>query len=108
MPPPEGFGAVKYKRSLPFKGPSGLVLFVGVGLFMGWGWVDQIKVMWERTYVTIQVHLLSIRSARHLGPVARRVSGISAPSGPASDLSLTANLADFFIARLYFAILQGA
>jgi len=30
MPPPGGFEAIKYKRNLPLKGPSGLVMFLGV------------------------------------------------------------------------------
>ncbi|EMD40485.1 hypothetical protein CERSUDRAFT_111080 [Gelatoporia subvermispora B] len=30
MPPPGGFNAIKYKRNLPFRGPSGLVILGGV------------------------------------------------------------------------------
>lgn len=29
LPPEGGFEALKYKRSLPFRGPSGLVLLLG-------------------------------------------------------------------------------
>jgi hypothetical protein len=52
MPPPEGFGAVKYKRSLPFKGPSGLAIFSGIGLMMGFGWLRLWNVIDERLYVS--------------------------------------------------------
>ena len=30
MPPPGGFDAVKYKRNLPFRGPSSAVIVAGV------------------------------------------------------------------------------
>ncbi|KAL7409245.1 GRIM-19 [Mrakia frigida] len=31
MPPPQGYGSVRYKRSLPFKGISGLLVFATAG-----------------------------------------------------------------------------
>jgi len=37
LPPPGGFEAVRYKRNLPLKGPSGLVILAGVTLICGYG-----------------------------------------------------------------------
>ncbi|KAF8514815.1 GRIM-19 [Hysterangium stoloniferum] len=37
MPPPGGFQALKYKRNLPFRGPSGLMIFAGVLAVTGYG-----------------------------------------------------------------------
>jgi len=37
MPPPGGFEAVRYKRSLPIRGPSGLVIFGGVAAVCAYG-----------------------------------------------------------------------
>jgi NADH dehydrogenase (ubiquinone) 1 alpha subcomplex subunit 13 len=42
MPPVAGFGTVQYKRALPFKGPSGAVIFAVVGAIMGVGWYRTI------------------------------------------------------------------
>lgn len=48
MPPPEGYGAFKYKRSLPFKGPSGLAVVTALGLITGFGWYQQLGMLHER------------------------------------------------------------
>ncbi|KAI0796938.1 B16.6 subunit of GRIM-19, NADH:ubiquinone oxidoreductase [Abortiporus biennis] len=37
MPPAGGFEAVKYKRNLPFRGPSGLVILGGVTAVCAYG-----------------------------------------------------------------------
>ncbi|KAF8663507.1 hypothetical protein AX16_001073 [Volvariella volvacea WC 439] len=37
MPPPGGFEAVKYKRNLPFRGPSSLVILGGVTAICTYG-----------------------------------------------------------------------
>ncbi|TIB42628.1 hypothetical protein E3P86_00303 [Wallemia ichthyophaga] len=37
LPPPGGFETVKYKRSLPLKGPSGAVIFGTILAISGWG-----------------------------------------------------------------------
>lgn len=42
MPPAAGFGTVQYKRALPFKGPSGAVIFAVIGTIMGVGWYRAI------------------------------------------------------------------
>lgn len=37
MPPPGGFEAVKYKRNLPFRGPSGLVILGAITALCSYG-----------------------------------------------------------------------
>ncbi|KAG8882632.1 hypothetical protein FRB97_007978 [Tulasnella sp. 331] len=37
LPPSGGFEAIRYKRNLPIKGPSGIVLLAGATLFCGYG-----------------------------------------------------------------------
>ena len=37
MPPPGGFESIKYKRNLPFRGPSGIVVLAGVFAVCGFG-----------------------------------------------------------------------
>ena len=37
MPPAGGFANVKYKRNLPFRGPSGLVILGGVTAVCAYG-----------------------------------------------------------------------
>ncbi|KAG8744585.1 hypothetical protein FRC10_009921 [Ceratobasidium sp. 414] len=37
MPPPGGFAPIKYKRSLPFRGPSGAVVLAGVAAVCAYG-----------------------------------------------------------------------
>jgi len=36
-PPPGGFETIKYQRSLPYRGPSGLVLLLGTVVICGYG-----------------------------------------------------------------------
>ena len=37
MPPPGGFQEIRYKRNLPFRGPSGAVILAGVTAFCAFG-----------------------------------------------------------------------
>lgn len=37
MPPPGGYEAVRYKRNLPFRGPSGAVIIFGVAAVSAFG-----------------------------------------------------------------------
>ncbi|GJE84340.1 GRIM-19 [Phanerochaete sordida] len=37
MPPSGGFQQIRYKRNLPFRGPSGVVILAGVTAFCGYG-----------------------------------------------------------------------
>ncbi|KAJ3040686.1 hypothetical protein HDV00_010579 [Rhizophlyctis rosea] len=48
MPPPGGFPqTIRYERYLPRRGPSGVVMFGGLFLIMGYGWYHQIRVIKE-------------------------------------------------------------
>ena len=51
MPPAGGFEAVKYKRNLPFRGPSGLVILGGVTAVCAWGFYRLGKGNLEKRYV---------------------------------------------------------
>lgn len=51
MPPPGGFEAVKYKRNLPFRGPSGLVILGAVTAVCAYGFYRVGKGNIERRYV---------------------------------------------------------
>ncbi|CDZ98719.1 NADH:ubiquinone oxidoreductase, B16.6 subunit/cell death-regulatory protein [Phaffia rhodozyma] len=64
MPPPEGFGSIKYKRSLPYKGPSGIAIFGGLGLLMGVGWYRLIGGLRERK----ELHRENMQSRINLLP----------------------------------------
>ncbi|KAF9238755.1 GRIM-19 [Melanogaster broomeanus] len=48
MPPPGGFEAVKYKRNLPFRGPSGLVILGAVTTVCAYGFYRVGKGNLER------------------------------------------------------------
>ncbi|GAB1519884.1 hypothetical protein RhiTH_002955 [Rhizoctonia solani] len=48
MPPPGGFEAIKYKRSLPFRGPSGAVLLGGIAAVCAYGFYKVGKGNLER------------------------------------------------------------
>ena len=48
MPPPGGFEAVKYKRNLPFRGPSGLVILGAVTAVCAYGFYRVGKGNLER------------------------------------------------------------
>lgn len=39
LPPAKGFGAIKYKRNLPTRGPAGIVIFGIVGAVCAFGFV---------------------------------------------------------------------
>ena len=51
MPPAGGFEAVKYKRNLPFRGPSGLVILAGVTAVCAYGFYRLGKGNLEKRYV---------------------------------------------------------
>ena len=51
MPPPGGFEAVKYKRNLPFRGPSGLAILGAVTAVCAYGFYRVGKGNLERRYV---------------------------------------------------------
>lgn len=51
MPPAGGFEAVKYKRNLPFRGPSGLVILGGVTAVCAYGFYRVGKGNLEKRYV---------------------------------------------------------
>lgn len=62
MPPPGGFQQIRYKRNLPFRGPSGLVVLAGVTAFCGYGFYRvglgnlekrelQREKVWSRIYL---------------------------------------------------------
>ena len=51
MPPPGGFEPVKYKRNLPLRGPSGLVILGGVTAVCAYGFYRLGKGNLEKRYV---------------------------------------------------------
>ena len=51
MPPPGGFEPVKYKRNLPLRGPSGLVILGGVTAVCAYGFYRVGKGNLEKRYV---------------------------------------------------------
>lgn len=70
MPPAGGFANVKYKRNLPFRGPSGLVILGGVTAICAYGFYRVGLGNLEKRWVVLFVHtrfffLLSV--IRHLG-----------------------------------------
>lgn len=48
MPPPGGFEPVKYKRNLPFRGPSGVMILAGVTAICTWGFYRYGQATRER------------------------------------------------------------
>jgi NADH dehydrogenase (ubiquinone) 1 alpha subcomplex subunit 13 len=54
MPPAGGFGTIKYKRNLPLKGPSGLVMLLGVTAVCGYGMFKAIQGIEEQRFVQMQ------------------------------------------------------
>lgn len=52
MPPTGGFEAVKFKRNLPFRGPSGAVILAGVTGICVYGFYRLGKGNLERRYVS--------------------------------------------------------
>ncbi len=55
MPPPGGFEAVKYKRNLPFRGPSGVVILGAVTAVCVYGFYRVGLGNLERRYVEVCV-----------------------------------------------------
>ena len=51
MPPAGGFEAIKYKRNLPLRGPSGLVILGGVTAVCAYGFYRLGKGNLEKRYV---------------------------------------------------------
>lgn len=54
MPPPGGFDAIRYKRNLPLRGPSGLVILGGVTAVCAYGFYRVGKGNLEKRCVEIQ------------------------------------------------------
>jgi len=55
MPPAGGFENVKYKRNLPFRGPSGLVILGGVTAICAYGFYRVGLGNLEKRYVAVVV-----------------------------------------------------
>lgn len=53
MPPPGGFDAIKYKRNLPFRGPSGAVIFGAVTAICAYGFYRVGLGNLEKRYVEL-------------------------------------------------------
>ncbi|KAI0638396.1 GRIM-19 [Trametes polyzona] len=65
MPPPGGFEAVKYKRNLPFRGPSALVILGGVTAVCAYGFYrvgkgNLQKRELQREKVWSRIHLVPL------------------------------------------------
>ncbi|KAI0335686.1 GRIM-19 [Cubamyces sp. BRFM 1775] len=65
MPPPGGFEAIKYKRNLPFRGPSGLVILGGVMAVCAYGFYrvgkgNLEKRELQREKVWSRIHLVPL------------------------------------------------
>lgn len=57
MPPPGGFDAIKYKRNLPLRGPSGLVILGGVTAVCAYGFYRLGKGNLEKRCVEKHLHV---------------------------------------------------
>lgn len=53
LPPAEGFAEVKYRRYLPKRGPSGLVIMAGVTAISAFGFYKVSQGNLERRYTLI-------------------------------------------------------
>ncbi|KAI0650523.1 GRIM-19 [Trametes meyenii] len=65
MPPPGGFEAIKYKRNLPFRGPSGLAILGGVTAVCAYGFYrvgkgNLEKRELQREKVWSRIHLVPL------------------------------------------------
>ncbi|KAI0720337.1 GRIM-19 [Cerioporus squamosus] len=65
MPPPGGFESVKYKRNLPLRGPSGLVILGGVTAVCAYGFYrlgkgNLEKRELQREKVWSRIHLVPL------------------------------------------------
>jgi len=70
LPPAGGFETLKYKRNLPFRGPSGaILLFATVGICgfgfyrYGQGAIERRELMREKTWS--RIHLIPLLEAEH-------------------------------------------
>ncbi|KIM25197.1 hypothetical protein M408DRAFT_221283 [Serendipita vermifera MAFF 305830] len=70
LPPSGGFETLKYKRSLPFRGPSGLVLLLGTLGVCGYGFyryglgaVEQRELKREKAWS--RIHLIPLLEAEN-------------------------------------------
>ncbi|PVF96299.1 hypothetical protein CPB86DRAFT_709284, partial [Serendipita vermifera] len=77
LPPAGGFETLKYKRSLPYRGPSGLVLLLGTMAFCGFGFYrygqganERRELKREKTWS--RIHLIPLLEAEHDRDVYRR------------------------------------
>lgn len=66
MPPPGGFETLKYKRNLPFRGPSGVMMLLGVTAISAFGFYRLGKGNLERRCVLwfLQSRVLSLFSVQ--------------------------------------------
>lgn len=72
MPPAGGFESIKYKRNLPLRGPSGIVILAGVVAVCGFGFYRLGQGNLEKRWVTC--HFVAERArffARSAGAVER-------------------------------------
>ena len=63
MPPAGGFGAVQYKRNLPFRGPSGVVVFAAVTAICTFGFyrvgLGNLEKRWDSMIKLSRIRSLS-------------------------------------------------
>lgn len=55
-PPPGGYPSIKYKSSIPAKGPSNLGLLAGLGAFLCYGWYFTIDSIHMRNRLKIETY----------------------------------------------------
>lgn len=60
MPPAGGFDAIKYKRNLPLRGPSGIVILGGVTALCTYGFYRVGKGNLEKRCVESKPHSVGI------------------------------------------------
>lgn len=53
LPPAEGYREIKYRRYLPQRGPSGLVILAGVTAISAFGFYRVSQGNLERRYATV-------------------------------------------------------
>ncbi|CAO3677200.1 unnamed protein product [Umbelopsis vinacea] len=67
LPPPGGYPEVKYRRYLPKRGPSGLVIFAGLTAICGYGFTELLKETWreelKRENLWSRIHLIPLLTA---------------------------------------------
>ncbi|KAG8218536.1 hypothetical protein J3R82DRAFT_4175 [Butyriboletus roseoflavus] len=95
MPPPGGFEAVKYKRNLPFRGPSGLAILGAVTAVCAYGFYRVGKGNLERRYVYLhrqriwgsagcRTCLLMVRSSQNVSHLAEDPADVLSETWPVS------------------------